>query len=118
VRPRDDGATLLEAAFALPIFLLLFIGGLFLGLATVDQIRLERIAGYAVELTEPDARALLDTADATLDCYWQGEGAGGCFDDGLTFPRTQLAAHGRTWQLPAGSVTPRVQTSKPTEGET
>lgn len=114
---RDKGVALVEAALVLPILFTLIIGGLFYGLATIDQIRLERTVGDAALLSESEARQWIREIEATMLCYWQGTDAGGCFEDGITIHRTQIVARGRTWHLPTHSVTSRVQVSRPVEGE-
>lgn len=123
-RIPEKGVALIEAALILPVLALLLVGGFFLGFATIDQMRLERVAGDAALLPEAEAEKLIESGGggrgtgATMVCYWQGLGIGGCFDDGLDIHRTQIVARGRTWQLPISSVTPRVQLSRPIQGET
>lgn len=103
----------MEAALVLPILTSIIIGGLLFGLATIDQIRLERAAGDAALLSEPEAKQWIEKVGATMICYWQGIDTGGCFDDGFNTQRTQIIARGRTWHLPVLSVTTRVQISRP-----
>lgn len=107
----------MEAAVVIPLLTTLIIGGLILGLASINQLRLERTAGDAALLTAPEAKQWIERADATMVCYWQGLDTGGCFDDGSNIHRTQIVARGRTWHLPVISITPRVQISRPIQGE-
>jgi hypothetical protein len=109
----DRGQAMIEAAFILPLLLLVVIGGTILGVAVIDDIRLERAASDAARLEEPQARQLIRSVGGTLVCYSE---TGECYDDGLTMERIQVVAEGRTWVYPTGSVTPMAYVSRPKEG--
>lgn len=111
-RDDRDGGVLVEFAILLPILVLLLLGGIMFGLATIETVRLERVSGDAALLDELEARAMVATV-GTMICWWQGEGAGGCYDDGLSLARTQVVSVGREWVHPAGVFQPTVRVSRP-----
>jgi hypothetical protein len=115
---RDDGAALLEAAIVLPVLLMLLISAMMFGLASVDDIRLERATSDAARLSETEARQVVSSVHGTIVCWWQGIDQGGCFDDGLVIARTQVIAEGSTWEYPTGSFQPVAHVSRPTETTT
>jgi hypothetical protein len=112
---------MIEAAFILPLLLLVVIGGLILGLATIDDMRLERATADAAapNISEVQARRLVRQVGGTVTCWWRGTGPGGCFRDGLVIQqleRTQIVSQGRQWCYPTGCVTPSARAVVPTGG--
>lgn len=108
---RERGAVLVEYALILPVAVMLGVSGLFYGLAMVSDLRITHAVSQGVQLEEADAGALVLMAGGTLECYWQGTGPGGCFDDGLDgLERRQAVAVGETYHPPLfDPVTPRAE---------
>jgi len=78
------GAVLVELAFAMPLLVLLVVGGVDLTMATQTRGELQHLARQIAvsDLEEDEAASLAAAHDATLECFDQST-AGACFDDGL-----------------------------------
>ena len=105
---RERGAAMVELAFALPLLVLLIVGGVDITMAVQTRGELQHVAQQIAtsDLHEDEAGNLADSIGAVLECFDQG--IGGCFPDGLdeTVERRQvvLAAVHDGIVLPAFTV--------------
>src|SRR5690606_14722780 len=108
---RERGAIIVEYAIILPLAVMLGVAGLFYGLAMVSDLRITHAVGQAVYLDEVDAGTLITMAGGSMECWWYGDGPGGCFEDGLDHQyRVQVVATGTTYRPPLfDPVTPRAE---------
>ena len=79
----DRAAVLLEFALIIPLVLMITIGGVNLGLATIEKTELVNTLHAAASLPfEDDVAGALGAVGARLDCYVVLPGGDECYPDG------------------------------------